>query len=408
LNPPPRLSSIPFAVSEPTQPARYHLMQRRFWLFGAVAVLVFLAAMYFSPGHFGLTKHEASNLFDAGVTRDGKGEIGAAIDFYDRAIRLNPDLIDAYNNRATDRRKQGNPEAAIADFSEVIRRSAGLNAVGLSGHAEETLIQARLARGSLLLERNALDDAAADFSAVLHSSDKPNGTVNLIRIELLKGNFEAAASRLHAYAVEYHDPPANGFYSGFLALFHDNDPHRAAAIFQKALTDGFHYRDIRAMLDGRFPNGDPGPWLSYGLPFTPGIYQMIVWQHVARQRAGDDDRSEFAHSLRQAGEALKRGTIPIVLPLSPEDVAAGRVAWPGPVIDLFLGLKTPEQLDAIATAAADPSTSARWKCDADFYSGLLALNTKSPQARALLQCAAENCPANALEAVAAKLELGRI
>jgi tetratricopeptide (TPR) repeat protein len=385
-------------------------MERRFWSFGTLAVLVFLAAMYFSPGHFGLTKHEANNLFNAGVTRDGNGEIGAAIDFYDRAIRGNPDLLDAYNNRAIDRQKQGNPEGAIADYSEIIRRGAILNAVGLSAtsHAEETLARARLARGSLLLERNALDDAAADFSAVLHSSDKPNGTVNLIRIELLKGNFEAAASRLHAYAVEYHDPPASGFYSGFLALFHDNDPHRAVAIFRKALTDGFHYHDIRAMLDGRFPNGDPGPWLSYGLAFTPAIYQMIVWQQVARQRAGDGDRSEFAHSLQQAGYALKRGTIPIVLPLSPEDVAAGRVAWPGPVIDLFLGLKTPEQLDATATAAADAVTAARQKCDVDFYSGLLALNTKSPEARVLLERAAANCPANALEGVAAKLELGRI
>jgi tetratricopeptide (TPR) repeat protein len=381
-------------------------MQKRFWSFGTLAVLVFLAAMYFSPGHFGWTKHDAKNLFDEGVVRDGRGEIGAAIAFYDRAIRGNPDLLDAYHNRAIDRQKQGNPEAALADFSEVIRRSAGLNAVERWSDAEKTLIRARLARGSLLLERNALDDAAADFTALLQSNDKTIGTVNLIRVELLKGSFEAAASRLQAYAIENHDPPATGFYSGFLALFHDNDPHRAAAIFQKALTDGFQYRGTFAMLERAFPGGDRGPWLSYGLPFTPAVYQMIVWQHVARQRAGDDDSSEFQHSLQQAGYAQKRGAVPIVLPLSPEDVTAGRVAWPGPVIDLFLGLKTPEQLDA--TVTADPSTSARRKCDVDFYSGLLALNAKSPEARALLERAAANCPANALESVAAKLELGRI
>ena len=67
-----------------------------------------------------------------------------------------------------------------------------------------------------------------------------------------------------------------------------------------------------------------------------------------------------------------------------------------------------EQLDAMATAGVDPLTSARRKCDVDFYSGLLALNTKSPEARALLERAAANCPANTLESVAAKLELGRI
>jgi tetratricopeptide (TPR) repeat protein len=384
------------------------MTERRFWLFGAVAVPVFLAGMYFSPGHFGWTNHDAKNLFNEGVIRDGRGEIGAAVAYYDRAIRGNPDLLEAYNNRAIDRRKQGNPEDAIADYAEIIRRGAGVNAGGLleQSQVEQTVNRARLARASLLLDRNALDDAAADYSALLHTTDKVAGMVNLIRIEVLKGNFEAAVSRLDAYEGP---APAGGFYSGFLALFHDNDPPRAAAIFQKALTEGFKYRDTRAMLDRAFPRGgDPGLWLSYDLPFTPAIYQMLVWQHVARQRAGDDDGSEFQDNLRQLGDAPRRRPHLLLHALSAEDITAARVEWPGPVIDLFLGLKTPEQLDALAAAAADAVTAARRKCDVDFYSGLLALNTKAPEARALLERAAANCPANALESVAAKLELGRI
>jgi tetratricopeptide (TPR) repeat protein len=432
-------------------------MQRSFWGFWAVVALVFLVALYFAPGHLGLDKLIASNLFDQGVTRDGKGETDAAIDFYDRAIRRNPDLVDAYNNRGANRRKQGNLEAAIADFSDVIRlrpndsagyynravtyqlagnpqqaiadldpaiRHAGdyvallkqrhkpgvhFSELIASSEAEQSLVGARLARGRLLLDQNALDDAAADFSAVLHSTNtdgRVHGAINLIRIELLKGNFEAAVSRLDTYAIERPDDVAGGFFRGFLALFHDNDSHRAAAIFQKTLTKGFEFRAYRAMMDDAFP-GDPGPWLGSGLLFTPHIYQLIVWQHVARQRAGDDDRSELQDSLRQLGAALKGSDI-LTGAVSAGNMLASRLHWPGPVIDLFLGLKTPEQLAAIATDAPGASTSARRKCDVDFYSGLLALSTKSPQARALLQRAAESCPPNALEGVAAKLELGRI
>jgi tetratricopeptide (TPR) repeat protein len=432
-------------------------MQRSLWGFGTLVALAFLIALYFAPGHLGLDKLIANNRFNQGVMHDGKGEIDTAIDFYDRAIRRNPDLVDAYNNRGADRRRQGNLEAAIADFSEVIRlrpndsagyynrattylmagnvqqaladydpairhasdyaawlkqhRKPGVNFAEMTAisRAEESVVRARLARGRLLLDQNALDDAAADFSAVLNSSNtdgRVGGATNLIRIDLLKSNFDAAVSRLRAYAEKNPGDPAGGFFSGFAALFHDNDPRRAATIFQKALTEGFRQREYRAMMNDAFP-GDPGPWLGYGLLFKPHIYQLIVWQHVARQRAGDDDRSEFQDSLRQLGAALKGADL-LTGAVSAQNMTASRVEWPGPVIDLFLGLKTPEQLAAIATAATDAFTPARRKCDVDFYSGLLALNTKSPEARAMLERAAANCPANALEGVAAKLELGRM
>ncbi len=415
-------------------------MQRSVWGFGIFVGLAFLIALYLAPGHLGLDKLVASDRFKQGVIHDGKGETDAAIDFYDRAIRRNPDLVDAYNNRGADHRKQGNLEGAITDFSDVIRlrpndaagyfnraatylmagnaqqaladfgpairhaddyvtrlkqnRTPGVDFAELTAisQAEQTLLRARFARARLLLDQNALDDAAADFSAALDSKGgKAEAAFNLIRIEVLKSNFDAAVSGLKAYTAENPSDPAGGFYSGFLALFHDNDPRRAAAIFQKALTEGFKYRGLRAMMDNTIP-GEPGPWLGYSLPFTPHIYQLIVWQHVARQRAGDDDRSEFQESLRQLGTALK---------------GAGPLTWPSPLIDLFVGLKTPEQLAAMATAAT-AFTPERRKCDVDFYSGLFASNAKSPEARTLLERAATNCPANALEGVAAKLELGRI
>jgi hypothetical protein len=204
---------------------------------------------------------------------------------------------------------------------------------------------------------------------------------------------------LDTYAVESPDSVAGGFFLGFLALFRDNDPRRATAIFQKTLTKGFELREYRAMMGSLAPDD--------GLPFTPSLHQMIVWQHIARQRAGDDDRSEFQDYLRQLGSALKGADL-FTGAVSPQNMIASRVEWPGPVIDLLLDLKTAEELGALATTAADPVAVRRRKCDVDFYSGLLALNRKLPEARGLLKRAAENCPPSALEGVAAKLELSRI
>jgi tetratricopeptide (TPR) repeat protein len=402
-------------------------MQRSFWVFGTILALIFLIAMSLSPGHFGFVKFVAGNHFDMAVKYDAKGEIDTAIGYYDKAIQANPELVDAYNNRGIDRRKRGNFEGAIADFSEVIRlrpeeargyynrattyRISGKPQEAIAdydpairhagGRAEEILVNARLGRGRLLLDQNLLDDAAVDFNAVLIEGGgaRTDAAINLIRIELLKGNFEAAVSMIDTYAIEGPSTAAAGFFLGFVALFRDNDPHRAAAIFQEALTKSFKLRDFRAMMGSQS--------IDDGLPFTPSIHQMIVWQHLARQRAGDDDRSELQDYLRQLGAALK-GADSLTGVVSSQNMIASRVEWPGPVVDLFLGLKTPESLAALATAAADPLTRRHLQCDVDFYSGLLALTTKPPEARALIQRAAENCPPSALEGVAAKLELGRI
>ena len=48
---------------------------------------------------------------------DPKGSILA----HDRAIRLKPDLAEAYNNRGVAKRKLGQYEAAVADYDEAIR-----------------------------------------------------------------------------------------------------------------------------------------------------------------------------------------------------------------------------------------------------------------------------------------------
>ena len=94
--------------------------------------------------------------------------------------------------------------------------------------------------------------------------------------------------------------------------------------------------------------------------------------------------------------------------LTPEAQDASRALWPGRTIDLALGTWTPDALRAEVAKAPNKISLRRRQCDADFYIGLFRLKAAPAEARALLQAAADNCPPDALEGVAAKLELGRL
>ena len=79
--------------------------------------------------------------------------------------------------------------------------------------------------------------------------------------------------------------------------------------------------------------------------------------------------------------------------------------WPAPVIRLFLGQMTQE---AVLAAADDPNpkTKKRQLCEANFFSGELALmqGTKDKAAR-LFRLAAADCPKYFIEWTAAVAEL---
>jgi lipoprotein NlpI len=79
--------------------------------------------------------------------------------------------------------------------------------------------------------------------------------------------------------------------------------------------------------------------------------------------------------------------------------------WPAPIVRMFLG----ELTSAAVLAAADdpdPLTRRGLLCEANFYSGELALvRGDVATARRLLETAARDCPLDYVEAAAAKAEL---
>ena len=80
--------------------------------------------------------------------------------------------------------------------------------------------------------------------------------------------------------------------------------------------------------------------------------------------------------------------------------------WPAPVIRLYLGQMTPEAVLAAAADDADSTTKKGQVCEANFYSGELALQkgTKEDATR-LFGLAAADCPKGFIEWSAANAEL---
>ena len=79
--------------------------------------------------------------------------------------------------------------------------------------------------------------------------------------------------------------------------------------------------------------------------------------------------------------------------------------WPAPAVRLFLGQLTPEAVLAAADDP-DPKTKNGQVCEANFYTGELALSKgATDDASRLFQLAVDGCPKTFIEWSAASLEL---
>jgi len=105
-----------------------------------------------------------------------------------------------------------------------------------------------------------------------------------------------------------------------------------------------------------------------------------IWCYLARERGGENGRAELeAKAARLTSEK-----------------------WPYPVIELYLGGRSPEQLLSLADKPED-------RCEAEFYSGEWhLLRGDRVAATTHLRAAADNCPKNFDEYEGALAELKRL
>jgi lipoprotein NlpI len=289
------------------------------------------------------------------------------------AISIDGSRAEAYVNRGNVFLSKGDAERALSDFNQAIQ----LDPRGAWAYN---------ARGELYKNKGDASRAMADVSESIRLD--PNYAVAyLLRGELYKGagDFEHARADLNTSIRLDPNDARSYFLRGSVAyLVGDNtgalsdfgtsiklDSNNQATYFNRGVAYyvvGGHVADAEA--DFR-----------KAVELDPKDAYAALWLDLAERRNGG------ATHLRQAGGQLDM------------------TAWPAPLTREFLG----EASAAQALAAAhddDPKTSTGRSCEANFYSGELALLTKNKQeGMSLLRRAASDCPRGYIEAPAAMAEL---
>ena len=271
------------------------------------------------------------------------GDYDRALADYGRAIGTNPKFPIYFWNRGNVYRVKGDYDRAIRDYDQ---------AIALNAQYAEAYVN----RGLAYLGKQDYSRALADYEQAIKLAPNLADTYSYrAALELTQGAFE------HALAD----------YSRVIEL----QPKNAAAYWSRGVTELYFGVSARGIDD-----------LATSVRLVPSAPYSVLWLHIARMRAGEDDTSEYAANAAR---------------LDPKQ-------WPWPVVALFLGTSSAAELHAAALTAGDPNTRRQQTCEADFYTGIyLQQRAAAAEARAAFQSAADGCP-NTLTAQGAKLELQRL
>lgn len=143
----------------------------------------------------------------------------------------------------------------------------------------------------------------------------------------------------------------------------------------------YYYRGHAAFYLGRFAPAAAD--FAHTLVLDPRQRYSLIWLHLARAEAGEDDARELAANAERVN---------------------GK-SWPAPVIDLFLGKLGPADLQKAARTGRKADRFAK-ACETAFYLGLYHREHGAPQdaARELAE-AAKTCPDEWVEHAGAEAAL---
>lgn len=260
------------------------------------------------------------------------------------AIRLKPDMIDAYRDRGTAYFRDGQYEKAIADDDVVIREKPSAEAYDNRGNAYR------------LLRR--FDKAVADLSEAIRRD--PSLTT-------------AYDGRGNALTHQQHWEQAIADYDKAIAL----DPENG---------DFFSDRGYARFYLARY--GAAAEDFQKSLSIDPERPYAALWLHLAAAKLGRDDRQDFSDN--------------VALQDSDE--------WPAPVLRLFTGGASPDELLAAAGSGdAASQQQQQQRCEAAFYLGEYALlQHKTGEAKTHFNEARATCANDSVEYEGALSELKRL
>jgi tetratricopeptide (TPR) repeat protein len=332
------------------------------------------------------------------------GNTDLAIQVATRLIGERPESSMLRSGRGEAYRRKGDVDHALEDFDAAIK----LNAENSDAYMQRCLLYHALRKD---------DQAIADCEMAKRTESNWQAQEAIASIQLARSDFDGAYDSLAAL-IKRQQPserlPGPQFHRGRLSLFLYNRPGEAADDLAQA--SDYALERFKMSIEGALPATYSVNRILLPFTFVPDGMHLLVWNHIARLRAGQDDSKEFADHLDRMLTPIRaklEQSIPAGkkfegdLGVEAEKRAFG--PWPGAILALFAGKTTPDAVRAAADGEADSQLKTRRGCEADFYLAEYLL-TKGEQdnAIALLQSAADHCTDAVEEARLAKWELKRI
>jgi hypothetical protein len=201
------------------------------------------------------------------------------------------------------------------------------------------------------------------------------------KAQLSEGNYDQAIQDFNE-AIRVTPQFAGAFNGRGVAYFAKGDYGQAIQDFNEAIRlnpntpRALLNRGIASLYAGH--SSDAQQDFSRNLQFDPADPYRVIWPYLSRAKAGTDGKGEL--KTNAAGLDLSK--------------------WPGPVIQLYLGQGTPE--DVLRAAGGDSDQ----KCEYSFYVGeYRTLPGERPEALALFRSARDGCPQDFIEYLPALIEL---
>ena len=319
-----------------------------------------------------------------------KGDYDRAIADATEAIRLDPKMALAYVNRAGAYLQKGDYDRAIADATEAIQAyldkldydraiADATEAIQLDPKIALAYVNraARTPKGRLRPRHRRRDRGDPARSEDCFGLRQPGSRTD-------KGDYDRAiadateAIQLDPKIAGLRQPgrgvPPKGDYDRAIA-----DATEAIRLDQKS-SGAYFCRAVANVYAGSLPKAMAD--LNEASALNPKNAYAALWLDIVGQRSNVPSR------LSQL--------------ISTIDMRK----WPAPVIRLYLGQMTPEAVLTAAAVDADAITKKGQVCEANFYSGELALQKGAKEeATRLFGLAAADCPKGFIEWSAANAEL---
>src|SRR6266508_547449 len=298
------------------------------------------------------------------------GDYDRAIKDYDRAVELDPKNVFAYRTRADAYNSKGDRDRAIQDYDRAIELDAK--------HAHTYAL-----RGIVYTSKGDHYRAIQDFDEAIQLDPKFVQAYSARGLAYaMKGDYDLAMQDLDQ-GVQLDPTNAMIYQNRGAAYERMGERERAIADYDQAIQ--LDPKNALSYLNRGSAYFDQGNFkeaalaLSRANELEDNAYS-IIWHYLARQRGGENGRAELEADATR---------------LKSKD-------WPYPVIELYLGGRSPAEVLSLAGKPEE-------RCEAEFYSGEWhLLHGNRAAAATALQAAADMCSKDFFEYKGALAELKRL